>query len=131
MPNPFLTSPDLSAEVAELRRQVARLYRLLGRDHKNDNCGFTISEFCRAERISRSFYYVLRKRGEGPRELHAGARVIITPKAKQDWEIERETARKIAAVSQIEPAAQSSKISQSDHQQGAARRAAQESNYKL
>jgi hypothetical protein len=95
----------LSAEVAELRRQVARLFRLLGRD-KNDNCGFTISEFCRAERISRSFYYVLRKRGEGPRELHAGARVIITPKAKQDWEIERETAQKIAAVSQIEPAPQ-------------------------
>jgi hypothetical protein len=91
----------LSAEVAELRRQVARLFRLLGRD-KNDNCGFTISEFCRAERISRSFYYVLRKRGEGPRELHAGARVIITPKAKQDWEIERETAQKIAAVSQID-----------------------------
>ncbi len=49
----------------------------------------TIPEFCARKCISVPFYYVLRKRGLGPREVHLGRAVRITPEAEAEWDRER------------------------------------------
>jgi hypothetical protein len=41
-------------------------------------------------KVSRAHYYNLKKQRKGPREAHAGSRVLITPEAERDWERDRE-----------------------------------------
>jgi hypothetical protein len=60
---------------------------------------YTIDEFCEAHRISRAFYYVLRKERKAPREMRAGARVLISQEAAADWRRDREA----AAAEQVKP----------------------------
>jgi hypothetical protein len=45
----------------------------------------TISEFCRAERISRSKYYKLKKSGNAPDEMRADGIIRITPESHARW----------------------------------------------
>jgi hypothetical protein len=48
---------------------------------------FTIRQFCEAYHISKSSYYLLRRQGKTPRELHIGDRiVVITRESAADWE---------------------------------------------
>ena len=37
----------------------------------------SIAEFCKAHGISVAFFYKLKKKGEGPREMKVGARTLI------------------------------------------------------
>jgi hypothetical protein len=46
---------------------------------------FTIEEFCKAHSFSRAHYFNLRNRGEGPRVMHVGKRVLISREAAADW----------------------------------------------
>jgi predicted DNA-binding transcriptional regulator AlpA len=50
----------------------------------------TVEEFCEAFRISKPFFYSLRKQGLGPREMKLGARTIISMVAADEWRIARE-----------------------------------------
>ena len=52
----------------------------------------TIEEFCKAERISRSFFYSMRAEGWGPGEMAIGDSVRISPRARRKWREEREAA---------------------------------------
>jgi predicted DNA-binding transcriptional regulator AlpA len=52
----------------------------------------SISEFCKAHGISEGFFYKLKKRGEGPREMKLGARTLITFESAAEWRRERENA---------------------------------------
>jgi len=52
----------------------------------------TIEDFCKSEKISRSEYYEMRRKGWGPDEMHIGRLVRISPEAKQRWRRERERA---------------------------------------
>ena len=45
----------------------------------------TIREFCEHERLSKSKYYDLRKRGLGPAEIRVGSVIRITPQAHVAW----------------------------------------------
>jgi hypothetical protein len=58
---------------------------------------YTIESFCRAHHISESFYFKLKNMGLGPREMHAGARILITFEAAADWRRDREVAAATAA----------------------------------
>src|SRR3954467_9543702 len=89
MPIELPTKPDLSAEVAALKRQVAGLLRLLGH---TDPCGqaVSISQFCARNNISQSFFYKLKKHGKAPRIMEVDGRRIISPEAERDWRLERE-----------------------------------------
>src|ERR1700688_3851700 len=78
----------LSIEVAELRRQVSRLMRLLGQDRADNDR--SIPGFCRRQGISRAHYYNLKKIGKAPREMASGTRRTISPRSEADWEAERE-----------------------------------------
>lgn len=55
---------------------------------------YSIMEFCQMHGISRSYYFLIRRDGRGPRELRLGRRVLITRDAAADWRIthEREAA---------------------------------------
>ena len=51
----------------------------------------TISEFCEANRLSRSTYYALKRTGEGPLEMKISAkRRVITPEANVAWRRQRQ-----------------------------------------
>jgi hypothetical protein len=54
----------------------------------------TKQEFCQLERISRSYYYDLRRRGDGPDEMDTGR---ISPEARKRWQQQREAAAKLKA----------------------------------
>jgi hypothetical protein len=88
MSTPTQDISTLWIEVAELRRQVLRLMRLLGQDRANNDR--SIAGFCRRQGISRAHYYNLKKIGKAPREMASGTRRTITPQAEADWEAERE-----------------------------------------
>jgi hypothetical protein len=63
---------------------------------RREGDSYTIAEFCAKHRISESFYFKLRSLGLGPREGHAGRRVIISPSAEQEWQAAREAAASAA-----------------------------------
>jgi hypothetical protein len=52
---------------------------------------FTVDEFCRAFKISRSMFYKLRKNGEGPVVMDAG-KPLISYAAAAEWRRKREAA---------------------------------------
>jgi hypothetical protein len=83
------TKPDLSSEVDDLRRQVARLLQLLAHVDAWSQAR-SIPQFCARNNISRSFFYVLKKRGKAPRIMNVDGRQIISPEAERDWRLERE-----------------------------------------
>jgi predicted DNA-binding transcriptional regulator AlpA len=89
MPIELPTNPDLSSEVAALKRQVAQLLRLLGQTDAY-NQALSISQFCARNNISRSFFYKLKKNGKAPRIMEVAGRRIISPEAERDWRVERE-----------------------------------------
>jgi hypothetical protein len=56
----------------------------------DDLAAWSITEFCRQNMMSRSFYYVLRQSGQGPKETRLGSKVLISRKAAADWLARRE-----------------------------------------
>jgi hypothetical protein len=51
---------------------------------------YSIGEFCRAFRISESFYRKLKRQKMGPVEMKVGARTLISMEAADVWRIARE-----------------------------------------
>jgi predicted DNA-binding transcriptional regulator AlpA len=51
---------------------------------------YSVKEFCDAHGMSISFYYVLKKRKEAPREMRIGRRILISQEAAATWRAERE-----------------------------------------
>jgi hypothetical protein len=52
----------------------------------------TIDEFCKKEKISRSFYFQMQREGWGPDEASLGRLKRITPESHQRWRRQRERA---------------------------------------
>ena len=46
---------------------------------------YSITEFCTAYGISKVFLHSLWNRGEGPRRLKIGRKVLITREAAEEW----------------------------------------------
>ena len=53
---------------------------------------FTIAEFCRAHRNSKSMYFKMSNLGLGPREMAVGSRRLISQEAAAEWRKAREAA---------------------------------------
>ncbi|BAT60619.1 hypothetical protein GJW-30_1_03167 [Variibacter gotjawalensis] len=53
---------------------------------------FSVDEWCRAHGLSRSFFYLLRSRGEAPRTFKVGRITRISAQANEDWVRGREAA---------------------------------------
>ena len=100
MPADPPTNPDLSSEVAALKRQVAQLLRLLGQVDSGGRA-LSISQFCARNNISRSFFYKLKKRRKAPRIMDVDGRQLISPEAERDWRLERE--RETTAARRLTP----------------------------
>jgi predicted DNA-binding transcriptional regulator AlpA len=58
----------------------------------SDAKAYTIPEFCKAHRISRSGLYQCWARGTGPRIKRIGSKVIITAEAAAAWRAADEAA---------------------------------------
>jgi hypothetical protein len=63
-----------------------------GRAAQPPPAALTVQQFCFAHAISRSLFYVLLKRGDGPRLLKAGRRTLVTADAAADWRHRMEAA---------------------------------------
>lgn len=50
---------------------------------------YTVRQFCAAYGISKSTFYRLQQRGEGPRTMKVGRRVLIPVDAAKEWERKR------------------------------------------
>ena len=46
---------------------------------------YTMEEFCKAHRLSRSKLYQLWDAGTGPRKMRIGSKVLISVEAAADW----------------------------------------------
>ncbi len=46
---------------------------------------YSVADFCKSHSISRATYYVLRKKGLGPRVMHVGGKPLISTEAAADW----------------------------------------------
>jgi hypothetical protein len=58
-----------------------------------DRSSFTISEFCQRNGISRGFYYKLKGKGLGPREMSPDGNLIrISVEAEVAWKLAAEVA---------------------------------------
>jgi predicted site-specific integrase-resolvase len=55
-----------------------------------DQSAFTIREWCERNRISRSLFYILDRRGEAPHTFRVGKRRLVSPEADVEWRRERE-----------------------------------------
>jgi hypothetical protein len=55
-----------------------------------DRNSYTVEEFCKAERMSRSMIYKLWKEGEGPRFYWVGTVRRISHQARIEWQQARE-----------------------------------------
>lgn len=53
-------------------------------DH-GEPSAFTIQEFCERHRISKSFYYELRKKGLAPAEMKVGRKRLISKESAIEW----------------------------------------------
>ena len=51
---------------------------------------YSINEWCVLRKVSRSYYYVLKSRGEAPRSYKLGSRDRITDEADREWAAQRE-----------------------------------------
>jgi hypothetical protein len=58
----------------------------------NTESSYTITEFCEAERISRSLLYRAWREGWGPRFHLVGTHKRISSEARREWRQEREAA---------------------------------------
>jgi predicted DNA-binding transcriptional regulator AlpA len=57
----------------------------------------SINEFCRIERISRSFFYKLESHGQAPKTYNVGRIRRITRASHEAWRAAREAASQVAA----------------------------------
>lgn len=57
-----------------------------------DSHALTIPAFCAKHGCSRSFFYLMVKRGEAPRTYRLGSLVRISPQAETEWVRQREAA---------------------------------------
>jgi hypothetical protein len=53
---------------------------------------YSVAEFCRAHRLSRAFFYILQKRGDGPAVMKVGKRTLVSDEAAKHWRQRMETA---------------------------------------
>jgi hypothetical protein len=49
----------------------------------------SVAQFCDRHGISEQFFYLLQQRGQGPRTMRLGSRVLITAEEAQRWRAER------------------------------------------
>lgn len=61
---------------------------------------FTISEWCERNRISRSLFYILDRRGEAPHTFRVGKRRLVSCEADVEWrrELEAKAVREMDAA---------------------------------
>lgn len=69
----------------------------------------SLNQFCHRYGISRSMFYKLRDRKQGPKEFRVGNRVLITMEAAEEWcrQRERECGSTAPSAGSSEPRARS------------------------
>jgi hypothetical protein len=79
-PRGSLKKPPAPDAEAPVKPKLTRFnVPLDGRD------AWSIDEFCIQHAISKSSYYNLKRKGEGPRETHVGTKILISRKDAADW----------------------------------------------
>ncbi len=79
------------------KKRVSTSYRADAYKTSDDEKdAFSILEFCSRHGLSSGLYYILKRKGLGPREFRVQSRILISKEAASDWrrarELESETA---------------------------------------
>jgi hypothetical protein len=64
---------------------------------------FTVEEFCQQVRISKRHYSNLQSRGEGPKVIRLGRRVLIAQETAKSWLLSREARAQIPEQERTAP----------------------------
>jgi hypothetical protein len=73
------------------KKRVSTSYRLPAyRTNDGEKDAFSILEFCSRHGLSTGLYYILKRKGKGPRELRIQGRILVTKEAASDWRRARE-----------------------------------------
>jgi predicted DNA-binding transcriptional regulator AlpA len=59
---------------------------------RSQELAMSITQFCDRHGISEAFFYLLQQRGQAPRTMRLGARVLITAEEARRWREERTAA---------------------------------------
>jgi hypothetical protein len=65
---------------------------------RRDRASYTLDEWCERRRISRSMFYLLKKRGQAPKIHYAGKKPIVSDEADREWLAAREAEGDSAAA---------------------------------
>jgi predicted DNA-binding transcriptional regulator AlpA len=57
---------------------------------------YSVNEFCDSHRISRAYFYRLKKRGQAPQTMKVGSRTLISREAAARWRLKMESAANAA-----------------------------------
>ena len=93
--SPYDIATRAEAESGAKAQRIADAHRARGPPEPPRGplrAAYTISEFCRAHRISQSKYYALKNLGLGPVEMQVGRRRLISCEAAEAWRRAREAA---------------------------------------
>jgi len=64
-----------------------------------DKLAFSVPEFCVSHGISRSGFYNLLLRGDGPNVMRGGRRIVISREAAEEWRRAREASPEAVRLS--------------------------------
>jgi hypothetical protein len=96
-----MTTTEAAADATKLEQQQQRQKKRQAKKNKRkrrksrpvpagERAASTREEFCRSHRISRSKYYELRKRGEGPDEMIVDGKHLISNESGARWRKQKE-----------------------------------------
>jgi hypothetical protein len=68
-------------------------------DEPDRKDSYSVKEFCERNSISRAFFYLLLKRGAGPKISKRGSRTLISREAAAEWRRAQDTAPTTATES--------------------------------
>jgi hypothetical protein len=91
---PLLAALGATATAADLARALSS---------SAPQPSYTVREWCRLRRVSRSKFYELDADGRAPRTHYAGVKRLISPEADQDWIREQEAAAAATAAANAAP----------------------------
>ena len=58
----------------------------------------SVPQFCASHGISRAFFYILQRKGNGPRLMRVGRRTLVATEAAADWRRKMESDAERAAA---------------------------------
>jgi hypothetical protein len=85
-----MTKPEVTGRKPGASASAAKQFEYIEPPPPPPPLAMTIRQFCDAHRISNAMYFIMKQRGEHPREMRVGAKILVSHEAAAEWRRERE-----------------------------------------